>query len=100
MTVALSMAELASAAPTSGGLYYWTFKFSSDRYQRVLSWIVGCGSLEIQPGLSTYRSALLDSNCAGYTAGLAGSEYATSLQIFAATTIGSGGRFIPTKGQI
>ncbi|KDR76934.1 hypothetical protein GALMADRAFT_155638 [Galerina marginata CBS 339.88] len=82
MTIAFSMAELASAAPTSGGLYYWSFKFSSVRYQRVLSWTVGY------------------SNSVGYICGLAGSDYATALQVLAAATIGYGGTFIPTSGQI
>lgn len=36
------MSELGSAAPTAGGLYYWTFKFSSPRYRKLLSWLVGC----------------------------------------------------------
>jgi amino acid transporter len=40
--IALAMAELGSAAPTSGGLYYWTFMFSSPRWRCLLSWIVGC----------------------------------------------------------
>ena len=40
--VAMSLAELGSAAPTSGGLYYWSFKFSSPRWRRLVSWIVGC----------------------------------------------------------
>ena len=40
--IALAMAELGSAAPTSGGLYYWTFMFSSTRWRCLLSWIVGC----------------------------------------------------------
>lgn len=42
ITVALAMAELGSAAPTAGGLYYWTFKFSSPRYRKLLSWLIGC----------------------------------------------------------
>ncbi|KAJ3511155.1 hypothetical protein NLJ89_g4262 [Agrocybe chaxingu] len=82
MTIAFSMAEPASAAPTTGGLYYWTFRFSSSEYQKILSWIVGY------------------SNSIGYIAGTAGSEYATSLQIFAAVTIGSENTFIPTTSQI
>ena len=40
--IALAVAELGSAAPTSGGLYYWTFMFSSPRWRCLLSWIVGC----------------------------------------------------------
>jgi amino acid permease len=42
MAIALSMAELASAAPTSGGLYYWTFKYSSPQTQRFTAWTIGC----------------------------------------------------------
>ncbi|KAJ7696949.1 APC amino acid permease [Mycena rosella] len=37
MFIAMAMAELGSAAPTSGGLYYWTFKYSSPRYRNILS---------------------------------------------------------------
>jgi hypothetical protein len=44
--IALAMAELGSAAPTSGGLYYWTFKYSSPKWRNLLSWIVGC---ELRP---------------------------------------------------
>jgi len=40
--IALAVAELGSAAPTAGGLYYWTFKFSSPKWRCLLSWIVGC----------------------------------------------------------
>ncbi|KAF8874578.1 amino acid/polyamine transporter I [Gymnopilus junonius] len=82
MAIACSLAELASAAPTSGGLYYWSFKFSSEKYRRILSWTVGY------------------SNSAGWISGFAGLDYATALQIFAAVTIGSGGAFVPTTSQI
>jgi amino acid transporter len=40
--VALAMAELASSAPTSGGLYYWTYTYSTPKWRRFLSWVVGC----------------------------------------------------------
>ncbi|KAK2462643.1 hypothetical protein APHAL10511_005376 [Amanita phalloides] len=40
MCIALSLAELGSAAPTSGGLYFWTFIFSSPRWRHFLAWIV------------------------------------------------------------
>ncbi|KAF9479939.1 amino acid transporter [Pholiota conissans] len=82
MSIALAIAELASAAPTSGGLYYWSFNFSSKRYRRILCWLVGY------------------SNSIAYIAAFASADYATSLQIFAAVTIGSNGTFIPTTGQI
>ncbi|KAM3418236.1 hypothetical protein BST61_g4237 [Cercospora zeina] len=39
--VMLSMAELASMAPTSGGQYHWVSEFSSPHLQRPLSYAVG-----------------------------------------------------------
>jgi amino acid transporter len=52
--VGMSMAELASSAPMSGGLYYWTYTLYSPNSRNLLSWIVGCTSLtgtflKIQP---------------------------------------------------
>ena len=42
MFIAFALGELASAAPTSGGLYYWTYKYSSPRWRTLTSWLVGC----------------------------------------------------------
>lgn len=39
--VTLSMAEMASMAPTAGGQYHWVSEFASPNYQRLLSYIVG-----------------------------------------------------------
>ncbi|KAG1899773.1 uncharacterized protein F5891DRAFT_1189228 [Suillus fuscotomentosus] len=41
MCIGMAMAELASPAPTSGGLYYWTYSLASPRCRNFLSWIVG-----------------------------------------------------------
>ncbi|TLD39557.1 gb [Venturia nashicola] len=41
MTVILSMAEMASMAPTAGGQYHWVSEFAPPRDQRFLSYIVG-----------------------------------------------------------
>ncbi|KAG7873094.1 hypothetical protein KL938_005210 [Ogataea parapolymorpha] len=41
MCVALSMAEIASAFPTSGGLYYATAMLAPPKYKAFLSWFVG-----------------------------------------------------------
>lgn len=62
LLVGISMAELASAAPTSGGvtsfsavhevasfkgflpqLYFWTHSLSSPFCRNLLAWVVGCG---------------------------------------------------------
>ncbi|AOW03381.1 amino acid/polyamine transporter I [Yarrowia lipolytica] len=41
MTVGLAMAELGSALPTSGGLYWWTYHFAPEGAKRPLSFLVG-----------------------------------------------------------
>ncbi|KAF8915252.1 APC amino acid permease [Mucidula mucida] len=80
--VALALAELGSAQPTCGGLYYWTYVYSSDRYRNVLSWLVGY------------------INTIGYISTMSGATYAFSLLVMSAATIGSGGAFTPTMAQI
>ncbi|KAI0319540.1 amino acid/polyamine transporter I [Amylostereum chailletii] len=81
LSIALSIAELGSAAPTSGGLYYWTHSFSSPRYKNVLSWIVGY------------------SNTVGNIASVASVDWGFSLQLMAAVSIGSDLAYIPTTAQ-
>ncbi|KAK7269812.1 hypothetical protein RIF29_22564 [Crotalaria pallida] len=41
MTVALSMAEICSSYPTSGGLYYWSAKLAGPSWAPFASWITG-----------------------------------------------------------
>ena len=41
LAVALSLAEIASKYPTSGGAYYWTYQLSPRRYRLLLSYITG-----------------------------------------------------------
>ncbi|KAJ6631199.1 APC amino acid permease [Mycena sp. CBHHK59/15] len=80
--VAVAMAELGSAAPTAGGLYYWTFRFSSPRYRNLLSWIVG------------YTNGI------AYISGVAGVEWGCAIQIMAAVSIATDFSFAPTTAQI
>ncbi|KAF9038948.1 amino acid transporter [Hymenopellis radicata] len=82
ITVALAMAELGSAAPTAGGLYYWTFQFSSPRYRKVLSWLIGYV------------------NTAAYIAGMASVDWGVATQIMAAANIGTDGQFVATNAQV
>ncbi|KAF5385554.1 hypothetical protein D9757_006745 [Collybiopsis confluens] len=82
MGIGLAMAELGSAAPTAGGLYYWTFKFSSPRYRKLLSWLIGY------------------INTAAYIAGVASVDWSCASQLLAAVTISSNGAFSPTNAQI
>ncbi|KAG4907542.1 hypothetical protein JHK86_056026 [Glycine max] len=41
MLVALSMAEICSSYPTSGGLYYWSAKLAGPTWAPFASWITG-----------------------------------------------------------
>ncbi|KAJ7682923.1 amino acid transporter [Mycena rosella] len=79
--VGMSMAELASAAPTSGGLYFWTYSLSSPRWRNLLCWIVGY------------------SNTVGSIAAVASIDWGAAVQIMAAANIGSDGNFEATSAQ-
>ncbi|EFX04896.1 amino acid permease [Grosmannia clavigera kw1407] len=39
MTMVFSIAEMSSAMPTAGGLYYWTFKCAPPKLKKVSCWI-------------------------------------------------------------
>jgi len=79
--VGMSMAELGSAAPTSGGLYFWTYSYASPRTRNVLSWIVGYA------------------NTVGSTASVASIDWGCAVQIMAAASIGSNHTFVPTSAK-
>ncbi|KAG0683749.1 GABA-specific high-affinity permease [Pichia californica] len=52
ISVALSMSELASAIPTSGGLYYWTFYYAPVKYRVIFSYFIGfCNAMALCSGL-------------------------------------------------
>ncbi|KAJ7794442.1 hypothetical protein B0H13DRAFT_2393396 [Mycena leptocephala] len=74
------MAELGSAAPTAGGLYYWTFMFSSPNTARLCA-----GWLGVRPQF--FQSH-----------GGRGLERCT--QIMAAANIGTDGAFVATNAQV
>ncbi|KAH9477067.1 putative amino-acid permease C11D3.08c [Psilocybe cubensis] len=80
--IGIAIAELASAAPTSGGLYFWTHSLSSPRWKNVLCWTVGY------------------SNTLGNISGVAGINWGCSVQIMAAASIGSNGTFTATPAQL
>ncbi|EMD30988.1 hypothetical protein CERSUDRAFT_163578 [Gelatoporia subvermispora B] len=81
MFISLTLAELGSAAPTSGGLYYWTYTYASPRWRGLLSWIVAyCNTI-------------------GYIAGLSAVDWACAAQILAAASIGTNMSYTPTIQQ-
>ncbi|KAI0310735.1 amino acid transporter [Amylostereum chailletii] len=72
LIVGMSMAELASAAPTSGGLYFWTHSLSSPSWRNLLAWIVGYA------------------NTIGSIASVASIDWGAAVQVMAAANIGTG----------
>jgi amino acid permease (GABA permease) len=82
MCIGLAMAELASAAPTSGGLYYWTYSLASPGCRNFLSWIVGY------------------SNTIQTITGVASVNWACAIQIAAAISIASDQAYTTTNEQL
>ncbi|CAK5271009.1 unnamed protein product [Mycena citricolor] len=82
LLVGMSMAELGSSAPTSGGLYFWTYSLSSPRWRNFLCWLVGYA------------------NTIGSIAGVASIDWGAAVQVMAAATIGSDGAFVATSAQL
>ncbi|ETN45724.1 uncharacterized protein HMPREF1541_09557 [Cyphellophora europaea CBS 101466] len=80
--VGLAMADLGSAMPTSGGLYYWTHYFSSERWRNPLSFLVGY------------------SNTLGLVGGLCSIDYGFSLMFLSVIVISRDGNWSPTNGTI
>ena len=71
MCIACSVAELVSAYPTCGGLYYTVSKLAPKEWVPSISWIVGW------------------INLLGQVAGVASSEYGSAQLLLAAVSMGS-----------
>ncbi|KAG2050419.1 amino acid transporter [Suillus hirtellus] len=82
MCIGLAMAELASAAPTSGGLYYWTYSLASPWCRNFLAWIVGY------------------SNTIQSITAVASVDWACAIQISAAVGIASDQAYATTNEQL
>ncbi|KAJ3561123.1 hypothetical protein NP233_g10390 [Leucocoprinus birnbaumii] len=80
--VGMSMAELASAAPTSGGLYFWTYSMASKEWRNLLCWIVGYA------------------NTIGSIGAIASIDWGAAVQIMAAITISTNGEFEVTNARL
>ena len=68
LCVALGMAELTSAMPTSGGMYYWIHKLSGPKLGPVLCWTIGETGVGARRGKGTATAQL--GNWEGHLAGL------------------------------
>src|SRR4051812_12729187 len=52
LCVAASMAELASAYPTAGGLYFWAFRLGGKKWAWVTAWLNMIGQVTITAGVN------------------------------------------------
>src|SRR2546430_9078882 len=52
LCVAASMAELASAYPTAGGLYFWAFRLGGRGWAWVTAWLNMIGQVTITAGIN------------------------------------------------
>jgi amino acid transporter len=57
LCVAASMAELASAYPTAGGLYFWAYRLGDHRWAWVTAWFNMIGQVTITAGID-YAAAV------------------------------------------
>lgn len=79
--IGVAMSELASAIPTSGGLYYWTFYYAPDAWRVPLSFLIGI------------------SNTMALCSGVVSVFYGTSEEILAAVYLTKNGDFDITTGK-
>lgn len=81
LLVGLTMAENASAIPTAGGLYYWTYYYAPKGYKEVISFVIGC------------------SNSLALAAGVCSIDYGFAEEVLAAVVISKDGDFEITNGK-
>ncbi len=59
LAVAASMAELASAYPTAGGLYFWAFRLGGRTWAWVTAWLNMIGQVTITAGIDVAAATYL-----------------------------------------
>src|ERR1041385_3545063 len=59
LCVAASMAELASAYPTAGGLYFWAFRLGGRTWAWITAWLNMVGQVTITAGINVAAATYL-----------------------------------------
>jgi amino acid transporter len=59
LMVALSMAEIASAYPTAGGLYFWAFRLGGRKWAWTTAWLNMIGQVSITAGINVAAAIYL-----------------------------------------
>lgn len=80
--VGVAMAELGSALPTSGGLYWWTHFYSSPKFRNPLCFLVGY------------------SNTLGLIAGICSIDYGFALMFLSVISIARDGTWTASNGLV
>ncbi|HEX2061223.1 MAG TPA: amino acid permease [Thermoanaerobaculia bacterium] len=82
LAVAASMAEIASAYPTAGGLYYWAQRLGGPRWAWITAWLNMIGQVTITGGINI-AAAIYLIGAATRIFGLSGDYLTTwSFQVF------------------
>ncbi|KAL1661278.1 amino acid/polyamine transporter I [Schizophyllum commune] len=81
-TLGSSIAEIVSAYPTCGGLYTASANLAPKRYRAKIGWLVGW------------------LNILGQIAGVSSTEFGLSNMIWAAVSVGKGGNYTASSGQV
>jgi amino acid transporter len=82
LCVAASMAELASAYPTAGGLYFWAFRLGGRGWAWLTAWLNMLGQVTITAGINVAAATYL----IGAVTRLAGVPADVALPIFGSAT--------------
>ncbi|SCV00062.1 LAMI_0G02652g1_1 [Lachancea mirantina] len=82
LLVGITMAENASAIPTAGGLYYWTWYYAPEGYKEVISFVIGC------------------SNSLALVSGVCSIDYGLAEEIMAAVVLSKDGNYEPSRGAL
>src|SRR5438132_5102256 len=82
LAVAASMAELASAYPTAGGLYFWAYRLGGRGWAWITAWLNMIGQVNITAGLNVAAATYI----IGAATRIAGVPADVPVPIFGAAT--------------
>ena len=82
LAVAASMAELASAYPTAGGLYFWAFRLGGRGWAWLTAWLNMIGQVTITAGINVAAATYL----IGAVTRIAGLPADVAVPVFGAAT--------------
>src|SRR5579863_568577 len=78
LVVAFSMAEIASAMPTAGGLYYWASKLGGPGWGWFTGWFNLIGLVAVSASVDYAAATFLNSTLSFYGAHILGVNFATT----------------------